>query len=92
MRKHVRHGLWLAWGAGTLGWVAIGVGLQGGPLLRPITRFWNHLLPEPNTPPGMPTLPAEAFYGPLADLVLPPLIVLLLGLILGWIIRSLWKA
>ena len=92
MPANVRHGLWCIWSAGALVWV-IGHSGEGG-------RFWlpaivgppSLPLPDPNSAPGMPALPGDTLLLVLLqDAVLPPLLVLLAGLLLGWIVRGIWK-
>jgi hypothetical protein len=39
----------------------------------------------------MPDLPADMFLVLLRDAVLPPLFVLVAGLLIGWILGALWK-
>jgi hypothetical protein len=39
----------------------------------------------------MPELPGNMIFSLLLDAVLPPLLVLLAGLLIGWIVVSFWK-
>jgi hypothetical protein len=91
MPANVKRRLWCIWGIGALGWAAVQSRLGGGAWLRTLISGPLIPLPDQNSPPGMPELPASMFYWLILDAVLPPLLVLLAGLLIGWIIASFWK-
>ncbi len=92
MPPNLRRGLWWIWGVGSFGWVAAHSGVAGWSWLRSVLGAPPLLLPDQTNPPGMPELPADVFLLALRDSLLPPLLVLLAGLLIGWIFRGLWKA
>ena len=61
------------------------------PWLRTVMGLPSIPLPDQGSPPGMPDLPPDMFLVLLRDAVLPPLLVLLAGLLIGWILGALWK-
>ena len=91
MSANVRRTLWCIWGVGAFGWVAAHFGMGGWPWLRTVMGLPSVPLPDQSSPPGMPDLPPDMFLVLLRDAVLPPLLVLLAGLLIGWILGALWK-
>ena len=65
--------------------------MGGWPWLRTVMGLPSMPLPDQSSPPGMPDLPADVFLVLLRDAVLPPLLVLVAGLLIGWILVGLWK-
>ena len=72
------------------GWLRV-FGMGGWPWLRTVMGLPSIPLPDQSSPPGMPDLPADMFLVLLRDAVLPPLLVLVAGLLIGWILVALWK-
>jgi hypothetical protein len=91
MSANVRRGLWYIWGVGTCVWVAAHFGKGGLPWLRTVMGLPSLPLPDQSSPPGMPPLPGNMLFVLLQDAVLPPLLVLLVGLLIGWILGSYWR-
>ena len=73
------------------GWVAAHFGMGGRPWPRTVMGLPSIPLPDQSSPPGMPDLPPDMFLVLLRDAVLPPLLVLLAGLLIGRILGALWK-
>lgn len=79
------------WSAGTLAWLpwkAVRIGLLPGEWLPGFAQIPG--LPPDHMPPGLPELPPETLLGPMRDLLLPPLIVLVAALLLVWLWRG-WR-
>ncbi len=91
MPPTLRRGLWWTWGVGSFGWMVAHTGITGWSWVRAVVGM-QPLLPDQTYPPGMPELPADMFLIVLRDSLLPPLLVLLAGLLIGWMLRGLWKA
>ena len=91
MSANVRRGLWCIWGVGAFGWMAAHFGKGGWPWLRTVIGLPSLPLPDQSGPPGMPALPGNMLPVLLGETLLPPLLVLLVGLLIGWIIGAFWK-
>jgi hypothetical protein len=76
---------------GTLIWVAPHFGIGGWSWLRTIVGLSPPLPPDQSSPPGMPDLPGNMLFVLFRDAALPPLLVLLVGLLIGWALGAFWK-
>jgi hypothetical protein len=91
MKANARRGLWCLWSVGTLIWVAPHFGIGGWSWLRTIVGLSPPLPPDQSSPPGMPDLPGDMLLVLFRDAALPPLLVLLVGLLIGWVLGAFWK-
>lgn len=95
MSRNRRGAFWWCWLAGTLVWVpweAGRIGLYHFRWLPAWSPTSGLQLPDQSYPAGMPDLPGTTLYAAVQDLFLPPMIVLLAGVIIGWILKGRWKA
>ena len=91
MSANIKRGLWCLWGIGAFGWTAAQSGVGRWAWLRTVTGLPLIPLPDQSSPPGMPDLPSNMLLLLLRDAFLPPLLVLLVGILIGWLLTALWK-
>jgi hypothetical protein len=95
MPGNITRAFYWCWAAGTVAWIPWEAGRTGLFHLQWLPGwlpFSGLLLPDQRQNPAMPDLPGTTLLTAIQDLFLPPLIVLMAGLIIGWVLRSRWRA